>query len=519
MNMVILEPVIDGNRCISPILWDFHEISRIRFSQSERCPEAPPVAELFGFELRSIDVQCFARNGQRSNPHLGFQHHRDWNGWCRNLEHDFRQLDLQRYDAHHLVQHNSEFRHHRLRRQWGDDHPRFQRLRSPATSLFATVNASHPYTITGNTLNLAATSTITTNANATISSILGGASTALIKAGTGTLTVTSSSTYTGATIVNAGTLVISGGINTINLNSSSSMTINNGGTVSIIGDNSLWGYGAQVAPKVTTINTGGTLTINVAQNTAHLGPVVLAGGTITSTGTPGNSGQTYGSYNFDYGVTAGGAAAGGATSVISANTAVPSEVGGTVFNVMSGATNGIDLSVTGSLANTTGMPDTGIIKTGDGVMQMGGTNSYVGSTTIQGGTLALNYATNNTNKLSNSAALVLAGGTITMTGGSTTEAVGSTTISSGSNQITRVSGSAILDLKAITHTAGSTINFSASSIANTTTANTNGILGPWATINGTAYAINSLSALGLTNRSQRSRPITRPSPASAPARR
>ncbi len=91
----------------------------------------------------------------------------------------------------------------------------------------------------------------------------------------------------------------------------------------------------------------------------------------------------------DSGITAGGTTA---TSTLSATNVALTKVGGTTFAVSSGATNGIDLDVSGTLNHTTGVSDSGLIKSGNGVMRLSGVNTYTSATTINGGTVLLSGA-------------------------------------------------------------------------------------------------------------------------------
>ena len=161
------------------------------------------------------------------------------------------------------------------------------------------------------TLATGTTSTIGSFANEgiTINSLIGGSGNVTFGGNGGTVTINSSDTYTGATVVNSGTLALS---SNAYISPTSSITVNNGGTISVGGNNNYLFTSSNV---VTTLNSGGVLTILNAV-TAHLGPLALAGGTLANLGgTPTGAGLQYGSWNLDKGVTAGGTAA---TSTISA---------------------------------------------------------------------------------------------------------------------------------------------------------------------------------------------------------
>lgn len=195
--------------------------------------------------------------------------------------------------------------------------------------------------LSGGTLQMtpSATTTITVdNAVAdTISSILAGSGSSLIKAGTGNLILNFSNAagFTGATTVNGGTLSLN---NSCLYTTTGGLTINNTGTVKVTLTNGLAGGGGGLTVPV-TINSGGLMTMNNGLTATVRGTLALNGGTLAS-GTPN---ATYGSWFLNGDVTAGGAT----TSTISATSVNWS--GTKTFTVDS---NSI-LNVTGTFANGT----------------------------------------------------------------------------------------------------------------------------------------------------------------------
>jgi len=163
--------------------------------------------------------------------------------------------------------------------------------------------------------------------------------------------------------------------------------------------------------------------------------------------------------------------------------------GGTLGNAQRTFTVKSEMEIMGDVAGTGAG---GIIKAGASTLTLSGPNSYTGGTTAGAGTLVLDYATQDNTKLSNTSALTFSGGTLTLRGGTHTEIVSATTLSAGAAaNVNRSSGSAVLQMNAITRNTASTINFGAANLASTDALNTNGILGPWATVAGTDWAYNS----------------------------
>ena len=142
-----------------------------------------------------------------------------------------------------------------------------------------------------------------------------------------------------------------------------------------------------------------------------------------------------------------------------------------------------------------------LAKVGSGTLTLSGSNSYTGSTTINAGTLLLDFsqAGATTNILPATAALILGGGTLSMTGGSgsnSTQTLVGVTLSQGASAVTATNGSghtATLNLGTISRVSGSTVNFTlpggSGSITNATQVIAPTILGGWATVGNTDWAV------------------------------
>ena len=254
---------------------------------------------------------------------------------------------------------------------------------SPAS---VTVNAARNYVIQGT------------------GSIAGAAS--LTKRNSGTLTLSKANTFTGDVLLSGGTVIAIGGTGFGGVfGQAGAITIQNGAVLqNASGNNGPFGNPGALKAGNVTVEAGGLLTIS-NNVTAHIPrALVLSGGELGSSGNPTPS---FGSWNLDQGVTVNG---GTATSVISAKGVTVNQVGGTVFNVGSGAASGVDLDVTGTLGHYPSIRSSGLIKTGDGVMRLSRANSYTGSTVISTGTLRLGA----NNALPTGETVKLAGGTLEM---------------------------------------------------------------------------------------------------------
>jgi autotransporter-associated beta strand protein len=190
------------------------------------------------------------------------------------------------------------------------------------------------------------------------------------------------------------------------------------------------------------------------------------------------------------------------TITMAAQSRINSDAGTLTLNAAP-AVNGAFNLVVGGAGNTTistamGNGTGGLVKDGAGTLTLGGSNLFTGATQVNGGVLLLDYSANDTSKLSDTTGLTLGGASIDLSGGSHAESVLSTALTAGSrNSINRSSGSAVINLNAITPGVGAALNLGGNGIATTDTLNTNGILGSWATVTVggvTEWATNSTNA-------------------------
>ena len=239
----------------------------------------------------------------------------------------------------------------------------------------------------GNVLTLAgAAPAITVNALAagsgvTVSAILAGTS-GLTKSGPGSLTLSAQNTYTGGTVVSAGTLALAagGGTGTIR----GVLTVNAGASVlSTVG--SSFGYSPGV--NVNTLNlSSATLTHNSSET--------LTLSSVTVNLTSGTLQTLVGAFDFfdnGSGNTAINSFASSGTSIVAGSVnlrAGDNDLSGTVFNVADGAAR-VDLLVAASMGNGVYQGAASMVqKSGAGTLLLSGSNSYSGGTILNLGTLA-----------------------------------------------------------------------------------------------------------------------------------
>jgi autotransporter-associated beta strand protein len=240
-------------------------------------------------------------------------------------------------------------------------------------------NGSQSLNMGTGAVTLGSSRTVTVRANSlTVGGVISddGNGYSLTKAGAGSLILQAQNTFSGGTVVNAGTLVLATGGQSGTI--TGPLTVNPGATVSLQAGDAL-GYGNGTC--VTTVNVNGSVLDNATNsNNAYLTNFVLNGGTMSSSGG--------GTYNFStgFGITT---LSSRATSVISSGITIRDQ-NNLDFNVAAGTTaSGIDLVVSGQLIEPyPWTASNGIIKDGSGVMYAAQVN-YFGNTTVNGGTLVL----------------------------------------------------------------------------------------------------------------------------------
>ena len=249
-------------------------------------------------------------------------------------------------------------------------------VNATVTSLTTAAGAGTANAVVGGN---AAVSTLTVNNSGTVSygGLLGGVGTnqnnlALIKSGTGTLTLSGINTYNGGTTVNGGALTLANGGSAGAIRGT--LTINAGAVVNLTAGDAL-GYTS--GSQVTTVNiNGGTLNNAINANNGFLTNFVLTGGTLAETV------ATTGVYGINF-----SGASGITTNASSATSTVSSRIvarGGSMgFAVADGAAAN-DLVVSGVILSTAAG---GITKTGAGTMVLSASNTYTGATIVKAGTL------------------------------------------------------------------------------------------------------------------------------------
>ena len=220
------------------------------------------------------------------------------------------------------------------------------------------------------------------NSDVTIGNAISGTG-AVVKTGSGTVTMSGDSYYTGGTTVSAGTLELTHVSQKGTLATGSTVTVD-GATSVLTGHGDIFGYGDQSTGTINLTN-GATLHNNSTGNHITMGPVVnMNNGFITAENGMGH--DTYGNYVFDNAINV----LGGTNNAITANKislrqypGTPGDGGGKIT-----VADGAALTISSQIDDADGYT-VPLVKLGEGTLILTGDNTYSHGTTVSAGTLQL----------------------------------------------------------------------------------------------------------------------------------
>ncbi len=331
----------------------------------------------------------------------------------------------------------------------------------------------------------------------------------LNKLGTGTLTLNAGNTYSGGTTVTAGLL-------DINANGTGAATPIGTGALTLVGGGLINSSGAPITlatnPAVTlggsfvfgsnTSTSANNLNLGTGAVTDSGNRTIAFAGTGTTLTLGGVLTNTFGAAQT---TTVNGA---GNTLVLGGYALSNSAT--SYADVINGSGN---VTITGPVTDGGTATASGLNYGGTGTLTLSGTNTYRGATVTNSGTTLLDFTGSNTGatRLAATSTLTLSGGTFKVLGtdvaGQTTvQTVASTAVSASSTNLVVAKGGAnldlvVLNLGAISRTAPGTLDvtqpagtISATNGVTTTTANNAaGILGGYATVGGSDWAVSGAS--------------------------
>ena len=285
------------------------------------------------------------------------------------------------------------------------------------------------------------------------------------------------------TTAGSGTWTVSGNWTGGLPTSSSAVTFN---TVGSSGAETIYLNGAESAASLTFQNTGSTTLLGGTSTTPAANTLTLSSGITVNSGagviTIGDTSVTP-TAQVNLALSASQSFTNNSSNTLTiANGVTSSATTGTQTLTTAGSGNETFGGVIGN-GSTNGT--IAFTQNGTGTVTLNGADTYTGATTVNNGTLA------DSNTLA-STALVLGGGIFSNTSASTNQTFTTTTLNAGGSGVGN-SSTGTVALGTITRNAGATLNISNTSSGNVTAinANTNGILGGYATYGGTAFAVSA----------------------------
>jgi len=304
---------------------------------------------------------------------------------------------------------------------------------------------------TGGTISLGSGAlTVNQTSDGTLSSVIKGTG-SLTKTSTGILNLTGNNTYTGTTTITGGTLTIGGSgllgsggaysatitastaTSTFNYNSSNSQTLSgaftgnsNGGGLIMngsggLGTLTLSGSSDNTSLRITA--NGGVLVLAKTGASSRATPQMTIAGGLVQLGAGGGGDQIYGgSAGRGFTMTSGTLDMNGKSESVDRLDGAGGLImnsQGTLSTLTAGEASGVTYTFGGSIQGAIGLT-----KTGTGILNLSGANTYTGGTTINGGTLALS---GDDNRL-NTAGTVSFSGTSTFDMGTTSQTLANVTV-------------------------------------------------------------------------------------------
>ena len=245
---------------------------------------------------------------------------------------------------------------------------------------------------------------VTNNSQLTFSGVISGTGFGLTKAGSGTVTSTTADTFTGAVVVNGGTLLFGpGGA----INGAASLAINNGGTVQFDANGNSDNIGNHSMPII--VNSGGTLAVTAKNsmgydNLNNYANITLNNGTFSLSAV-----QYIGTITLNGGTVDGASAMQFWYSVpvainCSNNASILAPININNSSQTISVAGGAILTVSGTISFNGA---SGFTKIGAGTLALTGASPGTGTTTVGGGTLQMDGG------LGSGAVTVMSGGSLT----------------------------------------------------------------------------------------------------------